>query len=151
MFGKKNDQNSKEVMSTRSSSADEGHNIVIKSTLIEGKVMSEGDFRIDGTFKGTLHCKAKVIIGSNGVFEGDIFCENAVIEGQFEGDLKVNEVLYVRETANIKGDVVTGKLVVQSGSIFEVNCKMADTINIPTSPNKVKTAESTLEKSSKAN
>lgn len=150
MFGKKSDQSSKESMSTRSSTADEGHNIVIQSTLIEGKVISEGDFRIDGTFKGTLHCKAKVIIGSNGVFEGDIYCENAVIEGSFEGDLKVNEVLYVRETANIKGDVVTGKLVVQSGSIFEVNCKMTDNIQVPPVPS-VSKKESVVDKTSNVN
>lgn len=150
MFGKKSDQSSKESMSTRSSTADEGHNIVIQSTLIEGKVISEGDFRIDGTFKGTLHCKAKVIIGSNGVFEGDIYCENAVIEGSFEGDLKVNEVLYVRETANIKGDVVTGKLVVQSGSIFEVNCKMTDNIQVPPVPS-VSKKESVVDKASNVN
>lgn len=104
----------------------EGHNIIISTTSVEGTVIAENDFRIDGTFKGNLNCTAKVIIGAEGRFEGDIVCENAVIEGHFNGNLQVEEVLHVKESAVIYGEVVTGKLVVQSGSIFEVNCKMSD-------------------------
>ncbi|WP_236974404.1 bactofilin family protein [Membranihabitans maritimus] len=131
MFGKKNDQNNKEFSgNSRSYTGGDGHNIIVGSTQLEGKVISESDFRIDGTFKGDLKCDAKVIIGTEGSFAGDITCQNAVIEGAFEGNLNVKEVLYVRESANIKGDVVTGKLVVQSGSIFEVNCRMTESQGI---------------------
>lgn len=127
MFGKKSEQNNREYSGgNKSYSGSDGHNIIVGSTRLEGKVISDGDFRIDGYFKGDLQCDAKVIIGTEGSFEGDIACQNAVIEGTFEGNLNVKEVLYVRETANIKGDVVTGKLVVQSGSIFEVNCRMTE-------------------------
>jgi cytoskeletal protein CcmA (bactofilin family) len=47
-----------------------------------------------------------------------------VIEGRFEGVLIVGDVLHVKETAKIEGDVSTQKLVVQPGSIFNVKCKM---------------------------
>ncbi len=99
-------------------------NSLVQGTSIEGSIQADMDIRIDGTLSGSLHCKGKVIIGPTGSISGEITCENAVIEGRFEGILIVGDVLHVKETANVEGDVSTNKLVVQPGSIFNVKCKM---------------------------
>ncbi len=99
-------------------------NTLVKGTLVEGNVRCESDLRVDGTIKGKLICKAKVILGPSGVVEGEIHCENAVIEGRFKGILVVTDLLNVRETAEIDGDITTNKLLVQSGARFNVACKM---------------------------
>ena len=103
-----------------------GHslNTLSKGTLIEGTIKANSDIRIDGTIKGKLFCEAKVIIGPSGVIEGDVTCQNAVIEGKFDGTITVKELLNVRENATINGDVTTGKLIIQPGGIFNVNCTM---------------------------
>ena len=99
-------------------------NSLVKGTTIEGTVASQSDIRVDGVIKGKLNCKAKVIIGPTGVIEGDVQCENAVIEGRFDGNLNVAQLLTVKESAEVHGDVITNKLVVQSGSVFNVTCRM---------------------------
>ena len=100
-------------------------NSLVKGTIVEGTVSSESDIRIDGNIKGTLTCKAKVIVGPTGVIEGEIRCVNAVIEGKFKGTLYVEELLHIRETADVTGDVYTNKLTVQSGANFNGAVKMA--------------------------
>jgi len=126
MFGKRNTENARNENAVNRSlqAAVGGHNMIVSTTKLTGNVTSKNDFRIDGEFEGSLHCEAKVIIGEGGRFEGDVNCANAVVEGYFKGQLNVSEVLYVKESAVIHGEVVTGKLVVQSGSIFEVKCRM---------------------------
>ncbi|MBY5958274.1 polymer-forming cytoskeletal protein [Membranicola marinus] len=126
MFGKKNSENQRKDNGTnrKMPGGGDGHNMIVSTTKLTGNVTSKNDFRIDGEFEGSLDCEAKVIIGEGGRYEGEVKCANAVIEGTFKGQLSVSEVLYVKETAVIHGEVVTGKLVVQSGSIFEVQCKM---------------------------
>lgn len=99
-------------------------NTLVKGTVVEGTVKSESDIRIDGVIKGSLNCNAKVIIGPSGFVEGEVRCANAVIEGKFEGSLHVRELLNVRENAKVSGDVRTNKLIVQSGAVFNVDCKM---------------------------
>ncbi len=99
-------------------------NTLVKGTIVEGTVKSESDIRIDGIIKGSLNCNAKVIIGPSGFIEGEVRCANAVIEGKFEGSLHVTELLNVRENAVVSGDVRTNKLIVQSGAVFNVDCKM---------------------------
>lgn len=128
MFNKKSADNASRDNSSNRSAQNmaAGHNMIVANTRLTGNVVAANDFRIDGEFEGSLDCAAKVIIGEGGRFEGDIKCDNAVVEGYFKGHLSVREVLYVKESAEIFGEVVTGKLVVQSGSIFEVKCKMTD-------------------------
>lgn len=99
-------------------------NTIVSGTLIEGTIKSESDIRIDGVIKGSLNCNAKVIIGPTGFIEGEVRCKNAVIEGTFEGILQVSELLNVRESAKITGDVSTNKLIVQSNAVFNVTCQM---------------------------
>lgn len=85
---------------------------------------TESDIRIDGELVGSLKSKGKVILGATGNIKGDIHCVNAVVEGRFAGTLVVQELLQVKETAHIEGDVNTNKLIVQSGAVFNVNCSM---------------------------
>lgn len=121
MFGNANKEANKPAAPAASGNA---FNTLVKGTVVEGAVKAESDIRVDGVIKGKLFCEAKVIIGPTGVVEGEIKCQNAVIEGRFEGVLTVSELLNVRETATVNGEVTTGKLIVQSGAIFSVTCAM---------------------------
>jgi len=120
-------------------------NTLVHGTIVEGTIKAENDIRVDGVIKGSLNCNAKVIIGPSGQIEGEIRCINAVIEGSFDGTLTVSELLHVRETAKISGDVKTNKLIVQSGAVFNVSCKMgsqAGSNNYSNSIKGTKTADS---------
>ncbi len=107
--------------------ATSGHNSLVQGTVLEGTIKSENDIRIDGALKGNLICNAKVIIGPSGKVEGEVNCIDAVIEGQFDGNIEVKELLNVRKTAKVTGDVVYGKLIVEGGSVFNVSCSMGQT------------------------
>ena len=130
MFGskdtKKKEPVSKKPTSSSSSPSPSSNSInsIVTGTQIEGKVKSNNDFRIDGTLIGTLDCKGKVIIGTSGVVDGEIICANALIEGKFDGNLTVKELLSVKDSAKITGEIVTDKLLVQSGAVFNVQCQM---------------------------
>lgn len=123
MWGKKDNE-----MAKQSNSAPSGLNSInslSKGTVVEGTINADSDIRIDGTIKGTVDCKGKLIVGPTGVLEGTITCANAVIEGTIKGNLSVNELLHVKETANINGEIVTDKLIVSAGAIFNVKCQMS--------------------------
>jgi cytoskeletal protein CcmA (bactofilin family) len=124
MFGTKDNTASQPTASKTSAPAPSGANILVKGTSVEGKIISEGDIRIDGVLHGSLDCKAKVVIGTTGVVDGDIICQNALIEGKFDGKLIVKEMLSLRGSAQVTGEVHTQKLVVEAGALFNVTCKM---------------------------
>lgn len=103
-------------------------NKIAQGTILKGDIESEGSFRIEGELQGNLNLKGKVVIGETGIIKGEVICENADIEGTFEGKLKVNTCLNLKSTANISGDVITDQLVVEAGASFNATCQMSGAV-----------------------
>ncbi|CAL2102387.1 Polymer-forming cytoskeletal protein [Tenacibaculum sp. 190130A14a] len=99
-------------------------NIIGQNTTITGDIISEGDFRIDGTLEGTIKTEGRVIVGQTGLIKGKVECTNADVEGKFSGELMVTNTLTVKSSANINGDVIIGKLSVEPGASFNATCSM---------------------------
>ena len=124
MFGVNKNKETAKAGSIIPSASTHSLNSLVQGTIVEGKVKATNDIRIEGTIKGDLICDAKVIIGPSGAIEGTVKCQNAVIEGRFDGNLTVSELLNIRETAKVIGEVSYGKLIVQSGAIISGSYKM---------------------------
>jgi len=99
-------------------------NIIAKNTTFVGEIVSDGDFRIDGTIEGSIKTSGRIIVGKKGIIKGKAFCNNADVEGTITGELSVDQLLTLKETSNIQGDVSMEKLSVAPGAIFNVNCTM---------------------------
>ncbi len=125
MFGSNKNKDVAKAGSIIPTASSHSLNSLVQGTAVEGKIKATNDIRIDGSIKGDLVCDAKVIIGPSGVIEGTIRCQNAVIEGQFNGILTVSELLNIRETAKVTGEVSYGKLIVQSGAVISGTYKVA--------------------------
>jgi cytoskeletal protein CcmA (bactofilin family) len=103
-------------------------NLIGNGTVIEGEVKASGDLRIDGTIRGSVTSRAKVVIGSTGQVLGDVVCQNADISGLIKGKITVSEMLFLKASSKINGDIITGKLVVEVGASFTGNCNMGPMI-----------------------
>lgn len=117
-----------------------GINSLGSSTSIKGDLSAETDIRLDGELIGNLKCAGKVILGPKGRIQGEVICQNAVIEGKVDGLLKVKDHLQVKESARITGEISTQKLTVQSGAVFNVKCDMGGQTIAPKTLPQVKTA-----------
>ncbi len=101
-------------------------NLVSSGTDITGDVKSSGDLRIDGTLNGNLNTKGKVVIGPTGRVNGEVICKNSEVSGTVEGKITVHQLLILKVSSKIFGDIVTSKLSIEPGAIFSGNCKMSD-------------------------
>jgi cytoskeletal protein CcmA (bactofilin family) len=99
-------------------------NRIEKHTRIKGDIVSEADFRIDGKLDGNVKTSGKVVIGKDGYIHGKVECVNADIEGKFNGELLVSELLSLKSSAVIEGTVTVSKLSVEPGASFNATCSM---------------------------
>ena len=83
--------------------------------------------RIDGILKGTIQTQGKLVIGTTGQIEGEISCLNAEIHGTITGKITVNELLSLKSTSKLLGDIVVGKLAIEPGAQFSGSCVMGNT------------------------
>ncbi len=105
-------------------------NTIARNTSLVGDIDSDGDFRVDGKIDGTIKTSGRVVIGKDGIVTGTIDCANADIEGTFSGKLIVDQILSLKETAVISGDVVLGKLSVEPGAAFNATCTMKGAVKV---------------------
>jgi cytoskeletal protein CcmA (bactofilin family) len=99
-------------------------NTIGKGTFLEGNVETYGNIRIEGKVTGNIKSKSKVALGPSSQVTGNIVSQNADIEGEVKGKIDVGELLVLKATAVINGDISTGKLVVEPGAVFNGSCKM---------------------------
>ena len=99
-------------------------NLLGSGTIVKGEIKMIGDFRIDGTFIGTINCKGKVVVGPTGVIDGEIICQNADFSGEIKAIVKVSELLTLKESAKFSGDITTNKLAIEPGAKFSGTCIM---------------------------
>lgn len=99
-------------------------NVIGKGTVLEGNIETYGNIRIEGKVIGNIKSKSKIALGGNSQVEGNIASQNADIEGEVRGRLEISELLVLKATAVVLGDIITGKLVVEPGAVFNGSCKM---------------------------
>ncbi len=103
-------------------------NTIGKGTFLEGNVETYGNIRIEGKVAGNIKSKSKVALGHQSHVQGNILALNADIEGEVRGKLEITELLVLKATAVINGDIITGKMVVEPGAVFNGTCKMGATV-----------------------
>lgn len=117
MFNSKDSKKEQVEMSSASTQ-------IMKGTTVEGNIETFGNVRIEGKIIGNIKSKSKVALGDSSLVEGNIISQNAEIAGEVKGTVEISDVLVLRPTAVIQGDILTNKLVVEAGAVFNGSCKM---------------------------
>lgn len=104
-------------------------NLISNGTEISGDIKSGGDIRIDGSLTGNLNTKGKIVIGVTGRVNGEVICKNSEVSGCVEGKISVSQLLILKASSRILGDIATVKLSIEPGAKFSGNCKMSDSEN----------------------
>jgi cytoskeletal protein CcmA (bactofilin family) len=99
-------------------------NTIAHDTKIKGNIESDGDLRFDGVLVGDIDCKGRVVVGPDSKVNGTIRCTNAEIMGFVKGDLIVKDLLSLKGSATISGNLAMGRLAVEPGAHFTGQCKM---------------------------
>ena len=103
-------------------------NMIGAGTIITGDIISKGDIRIDGTLKGSVNTEGKVVLGREGMIEGDVICKDADISGAIKAKITVSQLLSLKTTAKLNGDIITNKLSIEPGAAFSGSCSMGAVI-----------------------
>ena len=96
--------------------------IIAKGTVIEGKITSTENMRIDGKIKGQVLCDKRLVMDAEGVIEGDVQAGESTIKGKVIGTVSVINTLHLLESSFIKGDIKAKKLHVEEGAKYDGKC-----------------------------
>ncbi len=116
MFSKEEKKNNQELSNIS--------NIIGRETILEGSIESIGNIRVEGKVHGDTKAKAKFVMGSEAFVDGNVVARNGEVAGRINGNITISELLILKPSAVINGDILTNKLVVEPGATFNGGCKM---------------------------
>ena len=99
--------------------------IIASGVVLEGKISSNGNVRIDGTVRGNIRADGNVTVGEGGEVEGEIFATLVTVGGKIIGSVSANEKIVLGTKASVKGDLNTKILEVESGAKFDGKSSMS--------------------------
>ncbi len=112
----------------QSTSSGNGTTLISAGTTLKGDISSSSDLRIDGIIIGNIQSTAKIVIGSNGMVEGDISGNQADIMGKVTGNIRAKELLQLKGESVVTGNLYAGKLQVEPSATFNGECHMGANI-----------------------
>jgi cytoskeletal protein CcmA (bactofilin family) len=83
----------------------------------KGEVNVSGTLRIDGKFTGNVN-SGWIVVGEQAVVKGDLHAKGVVVGGKVEGNIKADDLVELKPTAHLFGDIYSTKLVIAEGGIF---------------------------------
>ena len=95
---------------------------------IVGDLVTDGTVRIEGEIRGTIRATKAVVVGREGLVEGDIFTQDAVIGGRIRGSVVAESRLELQATCDIEGVVHARAqhLHLEEGARFNGQIQMLD-------------------------
>jgi cytoskeletal protein CcmA (bactofilin family) len=98
--------------------------VLSKDTLFEGSFSSEQDVRLDGVIKGDVRCSKRLVVGETGRIEGKVHAESAVIMGTVKGEVFIQDILQLKPTALVDGNLQAKSIQVEEGGRYLGECRI---------------------------
>ena len=95
--------------------------IVGDSARMEGKFDITDSIQIECDVGGELNVGGKLVIGEKGVVHANVQTADAIIMGQYEGNMVATGEVEIAETGRVTGNIQTDSLVIMKGGFFNGN------------------------------
>ena len=83
---------------------------------VVGDCETDGTIRIEGHVEGSVQTGKAVVVGKDGVVDGDIVTQDAVISGSVLGHIVAESRLEVQATARIQAEVRAKRMQLEEGA-----------------------------------
>lgn len=95
---------------------------------IEGDLIFQDTFRVDGSLTGKVSSEGDLIVGKESIVEGEIQVRRLFVSGVVRGAVRA-ERIEIAPGARVEADVETPVLLIEEGAHFQGRCSMEDRVS----------------------
>ena len=95
-----------------------------KNLKITGNVSGEGNMIILGSFEGEFNLKGQLKVAQGARIKGNFNATSIAVNGNVEGNLTATEKIHMDNSARINGRIVTPKVSILDGAVFDGEMQM---------------------------
>ena len=93
--------------------------IIGAGMTLTGDCETDGALRIEGTVKGDVRAGKAVVIGKEGLVDGNIYTQDAVIAGGVLGSVHAESRLEVQSTGRVSGEIDARRMQLEEGASLQ--------------------------------
>ncbi|MEN6467993.1 MAG: polymer-forming cytoskeletal protein [Smithella sp.] len=97
-----------------------------KGAEFVGKLMFNGNVRIDGDFQGEIFGQGSVDVGEGALVKANIAVHSVYIGGEVQGTIEVKEKINIHSTGKFIGDVRAPVFIMEEGALFDGRSHMIE-------------------------
>lgn len=101
-------------------------------TVIGPDAQFKGDLSFDkgvkilGRFEGRITTKGDLFVASDGALQADVEAGTISVEGEINGNIAAQDLIELKNTARLQGDLRCERLVVIDGANFVGHCSVGN-------------------------
>ncbi len=101
-----------------------GKTIIGRDAHFKGEISFENNLQIMGSYDGQITTTGNLEVSSEAMVNADIKAGSIVVDGSIQGNLDASDIIELRETAHIRGDIKCERLIMVEGASFEGQCQV---------------------------
>ena len=98
---------------------------------VVGDCETDGTIRVEGSVTGSLKAGKAIVVGKDGVVDGDISAQDAVISGRVTGTLVAESRLELQATCRVEGEVRARRMQLEEGAVLNGTVNMGANVAVP--------------------
>lgn len=102
---------------SKAASSEDVPTLISKGCVIEGQIKEAAIMRIDGSVIGDILHAENLVIGENGLIEGNVLTREITIFGTINGNVTADSI-EIKKTGKVSGKITTNNLQVESGAVY---------------------------------
>jgi cytoskeletal protein CcmA (bactofilin family) len=95
-----------------------------KDTEFYGDLTFRKSLQINGYFEGEIVSGGFLVIGEGAVVKANIKAKTVIVMGTVYGNIEASSRLEIHSSGKLYGNIVTAKLQIADGVVFEGKCEM---------------------------
>jgi len=104
--------------------ADGETTVIGKGIKIKGEITGSAPIEVIGELEGTAGTEGVLRVREGGQVEGEVAAREVHVDGKMQGQITAEERIVLSGTSRVQGDLITKKLAIADGAVFEGTVKM---------------------------
>jgi cytoskeletal protein CcmA (bactofilin family) len=101
--------------------------VIGQNIKFRGELIGTEDIHIEGSVEGTIIMEGhNLTIGTEGILDANVHANTITINGQLTGDILADELISIKNSAQVKGNLIAPRIQLDDGGKFRGSMDMVD-------------------------
>ncbi len=93
-------------------------NVLGATVRVRGRLLGDGDLRVDGEIEGDVRVRGALEIGESGNVRGSVAAQSVTLSGTLAGDVEADGPIVIRAGARVTGDMNGTEVALEEGASY---------------------------------